>query len=186
MGTEENTFESYGLTGLGLSQTSYNVARAMFDICAAISVCSRRVHLSWPTWSNILQTDWDLGDLVPFCGRHESDLSATNSLSSWQNKALTITWNHKQIWDISVLPSYCIWLPRHANVRWQIKGVCNQTVGDCNQTKATANNWCLLNCLILVGIAWNVRWMLCDDKYPKTILSLFLIQWDFIYRRLNT
>lgn len=33
------------------------------------------------------------------------------------------------------------------------KGICNQTVGDCNQTKATADNWCLLNCRVLAGNA---------------------------------
>lgn len=35
----QKTFESYGLTELGLSQTCRNVAGAGFDICAAISVC---------------------------------------------------------------------------------------------------------------------------------------------------
>lgn len=161
LGKEGNTFESYGLTGLGLSQTSYNVAGAMFDICAAILVCSRRAHMSWPTWPNILQTDWDLRDLVPFEGRPESDQSATNSLAiplfSWQSKALKSTWNRKfirPIGDISLFLSYCILLPCRENVRKQTKCVCNQTEGNCHQRKA--NNWCFL---LLVGNTWNVRWM---------------------------
>lgn len=189
VGNVGNTFESYGLTGRGPSQTSYNVAGAMFDICAAIfsvvqkGACVMTHMAQYPANR--------LGSQRPGAIWRETweRESATNSLASWQSKALKITWNHKvikPIWDISILLSYCIWLPHHANVRWQTKGVCNQTVGDCNQTKATTNNWCLLNCLTLVGNAWNVRWMLTviclyeywiefnHAKYPKTTLRLSL------------
>lgn len=104
-GNEGNTFESYGLTGLGWSQTSYNVAGAVFDICVAISVCSRRVHLSWPTWSNILTADWDPRDLEPFDKRPGSDVSCTNSRASWQRGKKKKRWgglegrgDHRKTW----------------------------------------------------------------------------------------
>lgn len=62
VGNEGIIVQSYGLTGLGLSQTSYSAVGAVLDICVTISVCSRRFNLSRLTW---VQTVWDLRDLVP-------------------------------------------------------------------------------------------------------------------------
>lgn len=161
----QKTFESYGLTEVGLSQTSRNVAGAGFDICAAISVhvqngafchdphgpvSCQQTGIS-EIWCHLT---WDLR-VWPKCYQFSGILTKQSFNSHMKSQNI-----HLRRFYTSLF--YTSWLLRHANVRRQKKkkGVCNQAAGDCNQTKATANNRCLLNCLVLVGNAWNVRWML--------------------------